>query len=164
MDLLELLAPIGAKKSVRERLRRTYELRKQADGQSDDDEQTGDGVVTRKQAKLQASYNDPSAIFSSNNSQLQKDTSDNFHSDNNDGFDMEDHNAQQQEFQLSSSNQEARPQRTTASPLPGPSQSPDVDENVPESHLFSKETLVAENEDLKAYVVKSYFRRIKNFE
>jgi hypothetical protein len=56
--------------------------------------------------------------------------------------------------------------------VPGPSreapgslgQQFEEDHESPNAHLFSKETLVAENEDLQAYVIKSSFRRMKNFE
>jgi len=168
MDLLELLAPIGARKSIRDRLRRPID-------DTESGEQTGDGVITRKQAKLLAtgSNKDVNPISSqttttqvmgadpkidlSHNNDVEMAT-------DNDNFSV----TSQEARQLPSTSQQVLSEEAPISPKPGPSQAPDETGHehleVAEPHLFDKETLVAENQDLKAYVIKTYFRRIKNFE
>lgn len=161
MDLLELLAPIGARKSIRERLRRAHD-------DAESEEQTGEGVLTRKQAKLLASSGNENEVPSFNKNVTEQESNQTIHPsadvempDNSD-FDL----TQQEEPQLP--NEQIQPQEASSSPLPGPSHRPDQTsedaEDVLNSNLFNRETLVAQNEDLKAYVIKTYFRRIKNFE
>lgn len=154
MDLLELLAPIGAKKSIRDRLRRAHD-------DSDNSEQTGDGVLTRKQAKILADSTS-NKFDQESNSNIPP--SDDVQMQDNNDFDF----TKQEEPEMPSTSEQLLPEKAPASPVPGPSQgsdqTSDEHEEVLESHLFDKETLVAENEDLKAYVIKTYFRKIKNFE
>lgn len=106
-----------------------------------DDEQTGDGVMTRSQVR------------SSNNSAPEPTLPQN---------------------SLASSVVEQvqdEPKNATSSveshqsegPLDEVKQISENDNHHSSSNLYHTQTLVAENEDLKAYIVQTHFRRMKNF-
>lgn len=166
MDYLKFLSPISRKRTIQERLE-NY-------NRDEDLEQSGEGVVTRKQAKLLSTATDNNDDLSSAEVSKNKLTDNRNQKPQLTVKPNEDSNATDQFSQLPAEGENSKP----SSPEPGHSrESPEPlkasdplgaqfeeDNESPNAHLFSKETLVAENEDLQAYVIKSSFRRMKNFE
>jgi len=127
------------------------------------EEQIGEGVLTRKQARLQqltqSNDNGPNQL------QVNKDSA---------KFDdVPPESGDLAETPRVGQNAVEEQGQREASPVPGPSkakedeQGPSTameDDEVEDPKLYNSETLVAENEDLKAYVIKTYFRKLKNFE
>jgi len=104
-------------------------------------EQSGEGVVTRQQAKIQAEEPVPSSSYQNVKNEI-----------------------------TSRANSSASNEVNVRSPSPVHSTSSAI--SVPENESdsmdpakapFMDETLVAENDDLKAYILKTYFKRMKNF-
>jgi len=124
---------------IQSRFRRYAELRRQQQH-----EQTGEGVVTRKQAKLAAKAEpEPAPKVASPAPEL----------------------VQRME-------QDSEPESVNVAEHQHPEAVSDGDKSEidegelpePEDKLFNDETLVAENESLQAYVVKVFFKRQKRFE
>lgn len=149
---LSFLRPISPEKSLDEILDEFRQL---------NPEQTGEGVVTRRQAREAASQ---AAL-------TQNDVSPNTVSP------QDVQNVGQQDEMIPTSplpgaepatmvfnDTEARQQTSGDEPgTPGrDSVSPRAAEAA-ESELYSNDTLVAENSDLKAYAIQSHFRRMRNF-
>lgn len=104
-------------------------------------EQSGEGVVTRQQAKTQAQEALPSSSDQSVKNEI-----------------------------TSHPNSSASNEINVKSPSPVHSTSSvisahedEADSIDPSKAPFLDETLVAENDDLKAYILKTYFKRMKNF-
>jgi len=166
MDYLKFLSPISRKRTIQERLENYNKDR--------DVEQSGEGVVTRKQAKLLSTAKDNNDDLSSANVSNTKLTDNPNQKHQLTVKRNDDSNVTDQFSQLPIESENSK----SSSPVPGHSrESPgpltaseplgaqfEEDNESPNAHLFSKETLVAENEDLQAYVIKSSFRRMKNFE
>jgi len=161
MAQLQVWAPKRPKRSLRDRIKKVGQeyLTESKSDCSDGDEQFGKGVVTRKQAQLLLKNND-------NKNAPDKD---HLHPLDSSSVTSE-QNVDSEMPNIANATSPTSPndfEDNSKSPTAGPSQ-PDPDELLIKddaaSHLFSDSTLVAENEDLKAYVVKTYFRRMKNFE
>lgn len=101
-------------------------------------EQTGEGVVTRRQSKIQAlsAENDNSSLAEP--------------SDHNDRL-----------SHASSEPVQVQPDSPVHSPMSVKSSTEELSD--PSDAPYLNETLVAENADLKAYILKTYFKRMKNF-
>jgi hypothetical protein len=104
-------------------------------------EQSGEGVVTRQQAKTQAQEALPSSSDQSVKNEI-----------------------------TSRPNSSASNEINVKSPSPVHSTSSVISAHEDEADSmdsskapFMEETLVAENDDLKAYILKTYFKRMKNF-
>lgn len=104
-------------------------------------EQSGEGVVTRQQAKIQAKEPLPSSS---------------------------DQNVKNEITSRANSSASNEVNVRSPSPVHSTSSAISVPENEgdsmdPAKAPFMDETLVAENDDLKAYILKTYFKRMKNF-
>lgn len=124
-------------KLAREKFRQFADFRRQQER-----EQIGEGVVTRKQAKLAESV--PTETSLKLPEPAHKDESD---------------NEQVQEQQIPHENISDDPksdiEEVTEESKP---------EAQPQDSLFNHETLVAENSALEAYVIKVFFKRQKRFQ
>ena len=109
-------------------------------------EQSGEGVLTRQQAKKQTQEPQPSSSHQSVNNEITS------------------------RANSSASNSSASNEAKLRSPSPVHSTSSvksvpehEAESIDPSKAPFLEETLVAENDDLKAYIIKTYFKRMRNF-
>lgn len=158
MEFLKFLPAKVPKRTLKDKLQNYCK--------DEEDEQTGEGVLTRRQAKLLPKDGTDNAESVANIASLKKPE-----------YNVDSTLQHSNDIDFSTQVSPTPPSPTevmegvepvASSPTPGTSQ--DFDQqtekegDVFDRHIFNKETLVAENEDLQAFVIKSYFRKIKNFE
>jgi hypothetical protein len=108
--------------------------------------QSGEGVLTRRQARLAELQPQPAAAADNSSADLGAETRPD------DGHDVVP--PERQPDQLPD---------TDRLPEADVQSEPEASEVDDETAPYLKDTLVAENEDLQAYVIKTHFRRLKNF-